>query len=87
MKLFFRILFLVAVFQVNAAAQNSSVDSLKKVLEKAAPDSNRVNLLLEIAQVYFFSKPDTCLLYSLQAQSLAKDLHMEILNAPKNSNA
>ena len=78
MKLFFRILFLVAVFQVNVAAQNSSVDSLKKVLEKAAPDSNRVNLLLEIAHTFYFSRPDTCLFYSLQALSLAKELHMEI---------
>ena len=78
MKFIFRILFLVVVFQVNAAGQNSRADSLKKVLEKTKPDSNRVNLLLQIAESYYFSRPDTCLFYSLQARSLAKDLHMEV---------
>ena len=79
MKLFFGILFLVVVFWVNATGQNLKADSLKKVLGKAASDSNRVNLLLQIAEVYYFSRPDTCLLYSLQARSLAKNLHLEIL--------
>ena len=78
MKFFFKILLLVTVFHLDAAGQSSKADSLKRLLEKAPPDSNRVNLLLQTAQQYYFSKPDTCLFYSLQARDLAKDLKLAI---------
>ena len=76
MKLFFKILFLVAVFNLNTGAQNHTADSLIQLLEKAPPDSNRVNLLLETAEAFYFSRPDSSLRYSLLARSLAKELHM-----------
>ncbi|MEP7322684.1 MAG: ATP-binding protein [Saprospiraceae bacterium] len=78
MKHFFRVVFLVVVFQANVVAQNSRTDSLKQLLEKSAPDSNRVNLLQQLAQAYYFSKPDTSLFYSLQALSMAKNLKMAV---------
>ncbi len=78
MKHIFRIVCLVAVFNLNADGQDSSADSLKQLLEKAPPDSNRVNLLLQTAEAFYFSKPDSCLRYSLQARSLAKELHLAV---------
>jgi two-component system, NtrC family, sensor kinase len=78
MKHIFSILFLVAVFNLNAAGQNPGADSLRQLLAKAPPDSNRVNLLLQTAEAFYFSKPDSSLRYSLQARSLAKDLHLEV---------
>ena len=78
MKLFFKILFLVAAFNLNAGAQNRTADSLIQLLEKTPPDSNRVNLLLETAEAYFFSKPDSSIIYSLQAGELAKNLRLSV---------
>ena len=78
MKHIFRIVCLVAAFNLNADGQNSRADSLKQLLEKAPQDSNRVNLLLETAGAFYFSKPDSCLRYSLQARSLAKELHLAV---------
>ncbi len=76
MKFFFKILFLVVVFNSNAGAQNRKADSLIRLLEKAPPDSNRVNLLLETAEAYFFTQPDSSLIYSLRAGELAKTLQL-----------
>ena len=81
MKLGLKILFVVAVFNLNAVAQSRSVDSLKQLLIKAPPDSNRVNMLLGIAETYYFSVPDSCLVYSLQARELAKKLQLAAAEA------
>ena len=79
MKHIFRLVCLVTVLNLNADGQNGTADSLMQLLEKAPPDSNRVNLLLQTAETFYFSKPDSCLRYSLQARSLAKDLHLEVV--------
>ncbi|MEO7922911.1 MAG: ATP-binding protein [Chitinophagaceae bacterium] len=73
MKVFSLILFTVMFFISNA--QNPRADSLKQLLEKAPRDTNRVELLLEIADLYYFSKPDTSLLFSIKALDLARELH------------
>ncbi len=78
MKHYFKIIFLVAVFNLNAGAQNRTADSLIQLLEKTPPDSNRVNLLLQTAQAFYFSQPDSCLTYSLQVLDLAKKLQMPV---------
>jgi two-component system, NtrC family, sensor kinase len=75
MKYFF-IITLMAAFNFPAVGQMHRADSLKQLLKKAAPDSNRVKLLLQTADFYYFSKPDSCLLYSLKARKLAKDLQL-----------
>jgi len=51
-----------------------NIDSLKQLLEKAPNDTNRVNLLLTIANNYYFYKPDISIAYSKMALELAKDL-------------
>jgi signal transduction histidine kinase len=44
------------------------------LLEKAPRDTNRLELLLHIADGYYFSKPDTSLLFSMKALDLAREL-------------
>ncbi len=56
-------------------AQNRRADSLKQLLEKAPRDTNRLELLVKIADIYYFSKPDTSLLFSIKALDLARELH------------
>ncbi len=76
MKLLFKILILVSIWKSSAIAQNYSIESLKLLLEKTTPDSNRVKILLRAAEFYYFSKPDSCHFFSLQAKSLAKKIKM-----------
>ncbi len=78
MRVFFKILFFVAVFSFNAAGQGRKTDSLLRMLEKTPPDSNRVKLLLQTAEHFYFSNHDSCLSYSLQARDLAKNLKMAV---------
>ncbi len=56
-------------------AQEQTSDSLLVKLKTASRDTNRVELLLQAAKPYYFAKPDTCLLLSLQAASLAEELN------------
>src|SRR5215203_3247311 len=78
MKFLFIIFLFVVLFGPKAAGQDASTDSLKTLLEKAPPDSNRVKLLFKIAETYYFSLPDSCLVYSLPALNLAKELQMDV---------
>ncbi len=74
MRVFFiSILFFTALsFTING--QNQKTDSLKQVLKNAPADTNRIKLLFSLASSYYFSKPDSCLLFSEEALSLAKNL-------------
>ena len=54
--------------------QLQGTDSLIQLLEKPAEDTNRVKLLLEIANKIFFYKPDISLEYSTKALALSRDL-------------
>ena len=76
MKVFLFILFAGMVFISNA--QNQEADSLKQLLEKAPRDTNRVELLLNIAKIYYFSKPDTSLLFSIKALALSREIHSTV---------
>jgi two-component system, NtrC family, sensor kinase len=64
--------FIISVFSVNS--QSRYTDSLHVLLQKSSADTNRIKLLLEIAQVYYFSKPDSSLLYSDSAIKLSREL-------------
>jgi tetratricopeptide (TPR) repeat protein len=44
-------------------------------LEKTAPDTNRVKLLIKIADYYFFIRPDTTRIIIEKALTLSRDLH------------
>ena len=57
--------------------QGPKPDSLASLLTHSKRDTNRVNLLLDIADAYYFTKPDSCLLYAEQALSLSRELNYE----------
>jgi signal transduction histidine kinase len=76
MKVFLLILFAGMVLISNAQYQRA--DSLRQLLEKAPRDTNRVEMLLEIADIYYFSKPDTSLLFSIKALDLSREIHSTV---------
>ena len=68
------ILFSLFTSAVNLPGQRADVDSLIKRLEKAPIDTNRVNLILDIANKLYFYRPDLSLEYSEKALKIARDL-------------
>src|SRR5688572_1806911 len=62
----------ISVYSVNS--QNHG-DSLRALLQKSSADTNRIKLLLDIAQGYYFSKPDSSLIYSDSAVKLSRQLN------------
>ena len=58
-------------------AQISEADSLRKVLEATNEDTSRVWLLLKMARVFEYSKPDTAMFYARQAVQLAQEIYFE----------
>ncbi len=54
--------------------QNGKVDSLKLLLHDAPGDTNRVKVLLSIVQEYYFSIPDSSIVFAEKALNLASDL-------------
>src|SRR6187431_214328 len=69
------ILFFLFTTAVKLPGQSREVDSLIKLLEKAPNDTNRVKLILNIANKLYFYKPDISLEYSEKALKNAKDLN------------
>ena len=65
--------FIITVF--SASSQARYTDSLHVLLRKSSADTNRVKLLLSIAGAYYFSKPDSSLVYSDSAINLSRELH------------
>ncbi len=72
--IFVSILFFTGL-SITVNGQNQFTDSLKQLLKTAPADTSRIALLLDIATSYFFSKPDSCLLFSVEALTLSKNLH------------
>jgi len=67
------IVFMVTIFCVtNLHAQTNVTDSLKQLLKTETKDTIRVNLLVNLAITYQYSKTDTALLLAQQALSLSK---------------
>ena len=87
MRVFFLSILFITGLTTTLNGQTPRTDSLKRLLTTARADSNRVNLLLKISDDYFFSKPDSCLLYSEEAIGLAKDLHLNSLEVIALHNA
>ena len=69
------ILFFLFTSAVKLPGQNTEVDSLIKLLEKAPADTNRVKSILDIANRLYFYKPDLSLEFSEKALKLARDLN------------
>jgi signal transduction histidine kinase len=72
-NLFILLFFIVAGHAQLLGQENNSNELLRK-LETASEDTNRVWLLLDAAQAYYFSKPDSCLMLSLQGLELSRQL-------------
>ena len=76
MKIFFIISIFVTVFFSYADGQNPRVvDSLNQLLTKTGQDTNRVNLLMQIGNEYFFTNPDTARAIAEKALALSRELH------------
>ena len=73
MKSIFFLVFLL-ISAIKLPGQSREADSLIKLLEKAPGDSNRVKLFLNLADKFYFYKPDLSLEYSEKALKLARDL-------------
>jgi two-component system, NtrC family, sensor kinase len=71
-RVFFILLFSNLCFKV--AAQNTKIDSLKRLLENVLQDSTHVNLLVELSYQYENYKPDTALLLAQQGLMLAREI-------------
>ena len=54
--------------------QNQYTDSLLSLLKTQPADTNRLKLMLNVADRYYFNKPDSCLVLSEQAMQLAREL-------------
>jgi signal transduction histidine kinase len=72
---YFTILLLLILGGSKLHGQIDKVDSLKLLLQKMPVDTNRVNMLLQIADVYYFNLPDSSLLYYNAALGLSNNLH------------
>ena len=78
MKFFFIISIVLTGFFFYSNGQNPQVvDSLKQLLAKTGQDTNRVKLLMQIGNEYFFTRPDTARLISEKALALSRELHYE----------
>ncbi|MEP7374758.1 MAG: ATP-binding protein [Chitinophagaceae bacterium] len=75
MKVFFLLLFFSAQAFIVSNAQDTRTGSLEQLPGNAPPDTNRVKLLLQRAETYYFSKPDTCLVFAEKALDLARELN------------
>ena len=76
MKIFFIIsIFLTGLFFYSNGQDPRVLDSLKQLLAKTGQDTNRVKLLMQIGNEYFFTRPDTSRLISEKALALSRELH------------
>jgi two-component system sensor histidine kinase UhpB len=65
------------VFSFGVYAQNTNIDSLKKVLSTQKADSNKVKTLFSISLYYNFFLPDSALGYGKQALALSEELNFD----------
>ncbi len=59
-------------------AQSSKIDSLISILKSAKEDTNKVDLLNNLAEEYRFQKPDSAIIYGSKALVLAKKINWDI---------
>jgi two-component system NtrC family sensor kinase len=67
--------FLLITLIVNGYAQKKVTDSLKKLLNKAMPDTTRVVLLKNLGNKYAFSKPDSAMVYYQEGLDLSRKIN------------
>jgi tetratricopeptide (TPR) repeat protein len=73
-----KIIILLLVFTaLKSHAQNTKIDSLKRLLRTEIADTSRVMLLSRLADQYWFSSPDTSLFLAEQGLALAQQKNFE----------
>ena len=70
-NLFLQGIFLIGSF-VSGAQDPRIIDSLDALLNKAEQDSNKVKLLIQKTDLYFFTKPDSARVFAEKALDLAR---------------
>ena len=76
MKIFFIIsIFLTGFFFYSNGQNRKVIDSLNQLLAKTRNDTNRVKLLMQIENEYFFTRPDTARVIAEKALALSRALH------------
>ncbi len=63
-----------AVLSIDAKAQGAESDSLMALLKKTQSDSQRVNLLNQLARSFVNEKPDTSITIAFAAKKLAREI-------------
>ena len=68
-------IFLTGFFFYSNGQNPGVVDSLNQLLAKTGQDTNRVQLLMQIGNEYFFTNPDTARIIAEKALTLSRKLH------------
>lgn len=76
MKKLFSVLSFTFLFIHFSFAQNK-IDSLRRVIQQSGEDTVKVLSLIRLSGMYLYSKPDTGLLFVVQAHQLAKKLNYQ----------
>jgi two-component system, NtrC family, sensor kinase len=69
------LLLLVIMLSAPPFAKGQQTDGLENIPEKAQADTSRVNHLLELSESYFFSNPDSCLIFANEAIGISRKIH------------
>ncbi|MFC2104262.1 tetratricopeptide repeat protein [Bacteroidota bacterium] len=80
-KISYTILLLANVFLCTSSfiyAQSHTSDSLVIELEKVKHDTNKVNILIELAEIFRYSKPDSALIFAETALSISQEIDYDI---------
>ncbi len=71
----FFLLNILLIICLQANAQLSEADSLKKILGTNMPDSVRVNVLHSLSKSFFHDNPDTAIIIAISAKQLAEKIN------------
>ena len=63
-----------SIFCQNNTDKNAKLDSLQNALNKSKNDTNRVRILIELADVLRFPNPDSAIIHAQSAEALALEL-------------
>ena len=72
-KIFIISSLLLLLIKVNA--RDNTIDSLKQLLSAAKEDTNKVQILINLASAYQWTKPDSAILYGLKARELSQQIN------------
>ncbi|MDQ3682532.1 MAG: ATP-binding protein [Bacteroidota bacterium] len=77
MRLFYKTLVFTFLITRVMVVTGQETSNLNDSLKKSHADTNRVKLLLQQAELYYFSKPDSCLTLAKQAIELSQKLNFQ----------